>query len=171
MPPSLYDDLDDVAKKPMVSDSSKPAPNVGLRVTGNWSDDHATKSFNSDLKMMQAQLAARKAAQMTKNAQTTVLPSTAVLTSSSSAEGSYRFNQRTGKMEKITVANTAACVIGGVFGELSIPFAGVENEYNPLTPNDYEKMVATRREETQSTLVSNIFDFIAKNTPEKSDLS
>ncbi|VDL35383.1 unnamed protein product [Hymenolepis diminuta] len=69
-----------------------------------------------------------------------------------SAEGSYRFNQMTGKMERVapsttstSSASTSQFSSGLLYGEPSLSL-GVPDEYNPLCPNDYEELARLKRE-------------------------
>ncbi len=96
--------------------------------------------------MMQSHMAARKhttqarsaaATRTAKPAAPTLAPvldlgRAASAAAPTSVEGEYRFNQQTGRLEKVASA-TASPFIGDPTLCL-----GVTDEYNPLYPNDYE---------------------------------
>ncbi|CAH8457653.1 unnamed protein product [Heterobilharzia americana] len=75
----------------------------------------------------------------------------------SHVDGSYRFNQLTGRLERCTSGSTggkskgslkysnAAITNGLIFGEPNLPL-GVTDEYNPLIPNEYEELARIKRE-------------------------
>ncbi|KAL5108936.1 Splicing factor 45 [Taenia crassiceps] len=81
------------------------------------------------------------------------------------AEGSYRFNQMTGKMERVPSALssssstnrptggsshfTSSVTSGLLYGEPSLSL-GVADEYNPLCPNDYEELSRQKREKRKA---------------------
>ncbi|VDK20880.1 unnamed protein product [Taenia asiatica] len=82
------------------------------------------------------------------------------------AEGSYRFNQMTGKMERVPSASsssssstnrptggsshfTSSVTSGLLYGEPSLSL-GVADEYNPLCPNDYEELSRQKREKRKA---------------------
>lgn len=121
---SLYDDLE-VTKGGGASKWASPAP--------------------SSFSMLQSHVAARKQTTQARSAATrtakaappTLAPvldlgrSTAAAPPTS-VEGEYRFNQQTGRLEK--VANITASPF---IGDPTLCL-GVTDEYNPLYPNDYE---------------------------------
>lgn len=65
----------------------------------------------------------------------------------------------TGKMERVSQSfasrasnNPVSAVSAGtglLYGELSLPL-GVQDEYNPLFPNDYEELTRQRREKRKA---------------------
>ncbi|VDD79550.1 unnamed protein product [Mesocestoides corti] len=75
-----------------------------------------------------------------------------------SSEGSYRFNQVTGKMERVPPSSSssgrslsgsnqlgATAASGLLYGEPSLSL-GIPDEYNPLCPNDYEELARLKRD-------------------------
>ncbi|VDP76580.1 unnamed protein product [Echinostoma caproni] len=67
------------------------------------------------------------------------------------ADGSYRFNQQTGRLERVgrtsgVLLSNSALPNGGIlFGEPNLSL-GVVDEYNPLVPNDYDELARQKRE-------------------------
>lgn len=61
--------------------------------------------------------------------------------------GQLRFNQITGRMERVPLAP----IIGSPFigADASMSFLGVVDEYDPLRPNEYETYVKLRKEDRQ----------------------
>ncbi|CAH8471759.1 unnamed protein product [Schistosoma rodhaini] len=183
MTSSLYDDLDILDGTPLdnltsseSSNKSGNAPLVGLRVTANWSEsDVSSNQFNmnpssvnsnSSLKLMQSHMAVKRAqgrrpATDSSNAQwssrTTLAPVVDLKQRIPHVDGSYRFNQLTGRLERcvsgssggkskrsLKYSNTAM-TNGLLFGEPNLPL-GVMDEYNPMIPNEYEELARIKRE-------------------------
>ncbi|VDN97155.1 unnamed protein product [Rodentolepis nana] len=170
---SLYDDLDDVELSKGESGSSSwvlggtaGAPSVtsstttGIgRLVASASGGMATPGGYSSMQMMQSHMAIKRAQGRRGsgndfNSRNTVVP---VLDNrrgggGTSAEGSYRFNQMTGKMERVAASatsnsstSTSQFSSGLLYGEPSLSL-GVADEYNPLCPNDYEELARLKRE-------------------------
>ncbi|CAH8471833.1 unnamed protein product [Schistosoma bovis] len=184
MTSSLYDDLDILDGTPLdnltsseSSNKSGNAPLVGLRVTANWSESDVTSSnqfnvnassvnSNSSLKLMQSHMAVKRAqgrrpATDSSNSQwstrTTLAPVVDLKQRVPHVDGSYRFNQLTGRLERcvsgssggkskrsLKYSNTAM-TNGLLFGEPNLPL-GVMDEYNPMIPNEYEELARIKRE-------------------------
>ncbi|VDP97547.1 unnamed protein product [Trichobilharzia regenti] len=187
MASSLYDDLDVLDGTPLdnlasssndSSDKSGSVPLVGLRVTANWSENdtasggqygtNASASANStsSLKLMQSHMAVKRAqgrrpimdASNTQwSSRTTLAPVVDLKQRVAHVDGSYRFNQLTGRLERCSSGTTggkskrslkysnAAMTNGLLFGEPNLPL-GVSDEYNPLIPNEYEELARIKRE-------------------------
>nr|CAH8831746.1 unnamed protein product [Trichobilharzia regenti] len=175
MASSLYDDLDVLDGTPLdnlasssndSSDKSGSVPLVGLRVTANWSENdtasggqygtNASASANStsSLKLMQSHMAVKRAqgrrpimdASNTQwSSRTTLAPVVDLKQRVAHVDGSYRFNQLTGRLERCSSGTTGAMTNGLLFGEPNLPL-GVSDEYNPLIPNEYEELARIKRE-------------------------
>ncbi|CAL8071178.1 unnamed protein product [Calicophoron daubneyi] len=178
MAASLYDDLDVLDGTPLTetkdNDQSSTAPLVGLRVAANWAAaDSGTLPFetlpmhsdaDTSLKFMQSHMAAKRA-QGRRHAgdgpggHWSSRPSVAPVVdlkqrNAANGEGTFRFNQRTGRLERINassrlgvagISSPAMSAVGLLFGEPNLPL-GVADEYNPLVPNEYEELARIKRE-------------------------
>lgn len=177
MATSLYDDLDVLDGVPLTdtdiggSSPSSGAPLVGLRVAANWSasDEESpsvygpgasTTNAQTSLKFMQSHMAAKRAQGRRDGlgGQVCSKPSVAPvvdLKQRTSADGAFRFNQHTGRLERANLpascrslggfSSPAMSAVGLMFGEPNLPL-GVSDEYNPLLPNEYEELARIKRE-------------------------
>lgn len=165
MAASLYDDLDVLDGTPLSAtetNTTSSVPLVGLRVAANWNtseseslDVYGTGIANTNaatsMKFMQSHMAAKRAQGRRDNfsARPSIAP-VVDLKQRNNAEGSYRFNHQTGRLERVgsrgVLGSSPAMMTGGLlFGEPALPL-GVTDEYNPLVPNDFEELVRIKRE-------------------------
>ncbi|KAA0191422.1 Splicing factor [Fasciolopsis buskii] len=171
MASSLYDDLDVLDGTPLDNtESGASAPLVGLRVAQNWNSGDSNSlalygpgstnaNANTSLKFMQSHMAAKRAQGRRHGSdasgnQWSSRPSIAPVVDlkqrhPAQADGSYRFNQQTGRLERInrtSGVSTPGLTNGSLlFGEPNLSL-GVPDEYNPLVPNDYEELARQKRE-------------------------
>ncbi|KAF7233369.1 hypothetical protein EG68_09979 [Paragonimus skrjabini miyazakii] len=169
MATSLYDDLDVLDGTPL-TDAHLNAPLVGLRVAANWATTDSdtpgvygsaatNTNANTSLKFMQSHMAVKRA-QGRREISAGQLPSrpsiapVVDLNQRASADGAYRFNQLTGRMERASGSSVGGRSFGSslsmsgmglMFCEPNLPL-GVADEYNPLVPNEYEELSRLKRE-------------------------
>ncbi|XP_074640480.1 splicing factor 45-like [Tubulanus polymorphus] len=126
---SLYDDLDN---SPISKDSKSD-------VSG-WS---------SGFKLLQSQLQAKKASllQTKRQRQNTLAP---VVDLKRNSSDELHFNQLTGKLERVSESAVSPSIAPPFISiEPHSRFAGVDDEYNPSYPNEYDEFVKKRREQRQ----------------------
>ncbi|KAF8570806.1 hypothetical protein P879_04152 [Paragonimus westermani] len=169
MATSLYDDLDVLDGTPL-TDTHSNAPLVGLRVAANWAtadsdtpgvygSGAASTNANTSLKFMQSHMAAKRAQGRREVSAGQLPPRPSIapvvdLNQRASADGAYRFNQLTGRLERAPGSSAGGRSFGSsmsmsgmglMFCEPNLPL-GVVDEYNPLIPNEYEELSRLKRE-------------------------
>ncbi|KAM7535599.1 hypothetical protein Aperf_G00000102953 [Anoplocephala perfoliata] len=170
---SLYDDLDDVelskgGGRSWVLGGTSGAPSTSTtgigRLVASASGGSAAPGNFSSMQLMQSHIAAKRAQgrrgpSNDYTPRNTVAPVLDNRRGGTSAEGSYRFNQMTGKMERVAPSASSTSTPGAssgsshfattstglLYGEPSLSL-GVADEYNPLCPNDYEDLARLKRE-------------------------
>ncbi|KAL7060575.1 hypothetical protein AAHC03_010240 [Spirometra sp. Aus1] len=127
---------------------------IGRLVASATGSSGASAESTTSLKLMQSHMAARRAQGRRGNfegSRSSVAP--VVDLQRRSGEGTYRFNQMTGKMERVPYTSrsgaSSSAGTGLLLGEPSLPL-GVADEYNPLVPNDYEELARQRREKRKA---------------------
>ncbi|BHF73829.1 hypothetical protein SprV_0401691300 [Sparganum proliferum] len=127
---------------------------IGRLVASATGSSGASSESTTSLKLMQSHMAARRAQGRRGNfegSRSSVAP--VVDLQRRSGEGTYRFNQMTGKMERVPYTSrsgsSSSAGTGLLLGEPSLPL-GVADEYNPLVPNDYEELARQRREKRKA---------------------
>ncbi|VDO60606.1 unnamed protein product [Schistosoma curassoni] len=145
------------------------------RMSNNWKGLPRTRlDGECCLKLMQSHMAVKRAqgrrpATDSSNSQwstrTTLAPVVDLKQRVPHVDGSYRFNQLTGRLERcvsgssggkskrsLKYSNTAM-TNGLLFGEPNLPL-GVMDEYNPMIPNEYEELARIKRERRRAEVIN-----------------